>query len=157
MIALTANVLRDDRAQCLAAGMDAHLGKPIEPSQLAECLARFAPRPEAAPSIDRQALRDLIGGDEDFERELIDTFVESGDRCLADILAALAARDLETVGKRAHALKGASANIRAHALSAAASNLESAARTQAVAQIDGLVLKLRTALEAVSAELRRAG
>ena len=40
------------------------------------------------------------------------------------------ASDFETVGKRAHALKGASANIHAQRLSAAASSLESAARAK---------------------------
>src|SRR5580692_640416 len=41
IIALTANVMSEDREKCLAAGMDAHLGKPIEPAQVIEALSRF--------------------------------------------------------------------------------------------------------------------
>jgi two-component system sensor histidine kinase/response regulator len=46
IIALTANVMNEDREKCLAAGMDAHLGKPIVPSQLADCLERHLKRAE---------------------------------------------------------------------------------------------------------------
>jgi HPt (histidine-containing phosphotransfer) domain-containing protein len=68
------------------------------------------------------ALHEITGGDAAFERELIDTFVSSGDQCLAEILAALRTRDFATIGKRAHSLKGASANI--HAAGLADSRLE---------------------------------
>jgi len=41
IIALSANVMKDDRDRSLAAGMDEHLGKPIVINQLVECLARY--------------------------------------------------------------------------------------------------------------------
>jgi HPt (histidine-containing phosphotransfer) domain-containing protein len=65
--------------------------------------------------------------------------------------------DLATIGTRAHALKGASANIHALGLAAAASSLESAARANSVAEIDALVQALTAKLKAVNAELRKAG
>ena len=92
IIALTANVMSEDREKCLAAGMDAHLGKPIEPAQVIEALSRFLKGKEAAPAVDRAALRELTGGDIEFERELAETFVRSGDQCLAEIIAALSER-----------------------------------------------------------------
>ena len=156
IIALTANVMNEDRELCIAAGMDAHLCKPLEPAQLSECLGRYlrsAAAPIAVNDIDLEALRELTGGDTEFERELVDTFVSSGDHCLADIVAALSINDLETIGQRAHALKGASANIHAHPLTVAASNLESAARRNSVHEIDPLVRELRERLQAVNARL----
>jgi PAS domain S-box-containing protein len=155
IIALTANVMSEDREHCVAAGMDAHLGKPIVPSQLADCLGRYLGGNKPAHEIDLQALRDLTGGDAEFERELIDTFILSGDQCLAEIVAAMHQNDLETIGKRAHALKGASANIHAHRLSASASSLESAARTNSAAEIDGLVRQVTDNLQAVNAQLTK--
>jgi two-component system sensor histidine kinase/response regulator len=161
IIALTANVMSEDRESCIAVGMDAHLGKPIEPAQLIDCLARYLkPRAGAGiagPAVDLSALREMTGGDADFERELVETFISSGDQCLADIVAALRDADLETVGKRAHALKGASANIHAPGLAAAASSLESAARAKDTAKLDGLVEDLTQKLKAVNAELSKAG
>jgi PAS domain S-box-containing protein len=157
IIALTANVMSADREHCIAAGMDAHLGKPIEPAQMIDCLSRYL-KPKSAPApVDKNALRELTGGDAEFERDLVETFVNSGDRCLQDIVSALRVGDFDTIGKRAHALKGASANIHAAALAAAASSLERAARANSVADIDGLVQALREKLNAVNSELRKAG
>lgn len=48
IIALTANAASDDRAACLAAGMDGFLVKPLDPDQLRDVLADVA----AAPLID---------------------------------------------------------------------------------------------------------
>jgi two-component system sensor histidine kinase/response regulator len=157
IIALTANVLSEDREHCLAAGMDAHLGKPIVASQLVDCLGRYLGDAKALHDVDLSALRELTGGDVEFERELVETFVASGDKCLKDIVEALRASDFETIGKRAHALKGASANIHAFRLSAAASNLESAARTNSVREIDGLVRQVKENLRAVNAQLSKVG
>jgi len=48
ILAMTANAMREDRARCLAAGMDDHLAKPIEPEQLIAKLQRWL-RPAGPP------------------------------------------------------------------------------------------------------------
>jgi PAS domain S-box-containing protein len=157
IIALTANVMIEDRENCIAAGMDAHLGKPMEPAQLIDCLSRYLKPDTPRTEVDMNALRELTGGDAEFERELVETFVSSGDQCLSEILSALRTCDFETIGKRAHALKGASANIHASGLAAAASSLEKAARLSSVREIDGLVRELTEKLQAVNAQLLKTG
>jgi len=157
IIALTANVMSEDRENCIAAGMDAHLGKPLEPAQLIDCLSRYLKPGIPHAEIDMDALHEITGGDREFERELVETFVVSGDQCLSEILAALNVSDFDTISKRAHALKGASANIHASGLAAAASSLEKAARANSVDEIGGLVQELTEKLQAVNAELRKAG
>jgi PAS domain S-box-containing protein len=157
IIALTANVMSEDREHCIAAGMDAHIGKPIVPTQLADCLSRYLGDKKVLHDVDVSALHELTGGDAEFERELIDTFVSSGDKCLEEILEAVRTSDLDTLGKRAHALKGASANIHAHRLAAAASNLELAARSNSLREIGGLVRQVKENLQAVNAQLRKVG
>jgi PAS domain S-box-containing protein len=44
IVAMTANALESDRAECFAAGMDDYVAKPIRPDELAGALARCAPR-----------------------------------------------------------------------------------------------------------------
>ena len=48
IVAMTANVLPEQIANCLAAGMDDHLGKPINPTKLLETVARWSGRVHAA-------------------------------------------------------------------------------------------------------------
>ena len=47
IVAMTANVLPEQVANCLAAGMDDHLGKPISPTKLLEAVARWSGRSHA--------------------------------------------------------------------------------------------------------------
>lgn len=107
--------------------------------------------------VDLDALHEVTGGDAEFERELIRVFVASGDRCLADIVASLPAADRDTIGRRAHSLKGASASIYAHRLSAAAADLETAARADDGCDLGALVGELALRLGAVNARLARVG
>ena len=45
---MTANVLPDQIDRCLEAGMDDHLGKPINPAELLEAVARWSDGGDAA-------------------------------------------------------------------------------------------------------------
>jgi PAS domain S-box-containing protein len=52
IIALTANVLPDQIARCREAGMDDHLGKPINPERLLNVLGRWSSGPDDAVATD---------------------------------------------------------------------------------------------------------
>lgn len=53
VIAITASVMQDDREQCLAAGMDDYLSKPMRRNQLAEILRKCCP-------VDRREIQNRI-------------------------------------------------------------------------------------------------
>ena len=55
LIAMTANVTDEDRASAVAAGMDAHLPKPIDVEQLVATLARLALPAAATPAMTSSA------------------------------------------------------------------------------------------------------
>ena len=52
IIALTANALQEDREQCLAAGMDDYLAKPIRIQALHQALSKWTPKRETVPPVE---------------------------------------------------------------------------------------------------------
>ncbi len=144
IIALTANVMSEDRENCIAAGMDAHLGKPIEPAQLIDCLEPLLEtRRSRAPEVDVAHCASSRAAMRNSNANWWRPSSRSGDQCLAEILAALKRQRSTT--------PSASAPMRSRAraptsmprdLAAAASSLESAARANLAGEIDGLVQEL---------------
>jgi PAS domain S-box-containing protein len=55
IIAMTANVLPDQIGKCIDAGMDDHLGKPLNPARLLEIITLWASRTRGAPQSDVEA------------------------------------------------------------------------------------------------------
>jgi two-component system, sensor histidine kinase and response regulator len=157
IIALTANVMKEDRERCIESGMDAHLCKPMEAALVIETLNRYLKPRLREPAVDLEALRIVTGSDVEFERELTTLFLSSAHQCLADISAALQANDFDAVRKCAHTLKGSSSNIHASGLSAVAANLEIAAAGKELPLLGSLVCDLGENMRAVEAELRKVG
>jgi two-component system, sensor histidine kinase and response regulator len=146
VIALTAHAMHGDRERCLRAGFDNYLAKPIRQVDLQEALAALDRRPPEQADPGRTALAELLeicGGDEDFARELAESFLETAPLSLTEIEAALSAADPSALACPAHALKGASRTIGARQLADACEALELAAR--------------RADLEAARAAAGRAG
>ncbi len=139
IVAMTANTMAGDRERCLDAGMNDHIGKPIDPDVLGLKLRQWiGVRPTAAASgTDRAApgLEQIAGldaalglrralGRPDLFQELLEKFVAAQADTSWRIAAALAAADWGTAEREAHTLKGSAAQIGADALGRQAAQLE---------------------------------
>ena len=145
IIAMTANVFREDIEGCLEAGMDDHVGKPLDLEDLIGKLSKYLP---AAGTPTRSGNRTGIGrtegktGSAAAAKDYVD--IEDGLRRLlgnqtlytkllssfqaktlvTELSKVMDSQDHEKVARISHALKGACANLGLSKLSAIASKIE---------------------------------
>ena len=146
IIAMTANVMPEDRQECLAAGMDDFVAKPIRVDDLVEALHRSRPlssQPQvaapAAPAEGRsdltdmpanldplalERLQEMAGGDAGFLAEMFRTFLADAPGMLAEMRQSLEQGDAATLRRVAHSLKSNSADFGARTLSDLCRELE---------------------------------
>jgi two-component system, sensor histidine kinase and response regulator len=177
IVAMTASVLQKDRDQCLAAGMDDHLPKPIEPDDLWALLLKWIkPRnpadqtvPEVVPASveDIDLPRDIPGleidagvkrvlGNRALYISLLGRFASSQKDAAEQIQTALATGDKDSAIRIAHTLKGLCGNIGASALQAQAAAVETAIRDAAPAPaLENALASLAPALAIMADQLER--
>jgi len=131
--------MRGTLERCLAAGMDAYLTKPLEIARLQEILNQFvqaAPQPADLHAAALLRLADLAGDDTEFYEELVSTFIIGGREAVKDMQQAIARGDSELLGRSAHRLRGASANLHLEELAKIAALIEDNARKPAESDSD---------------------
>jgi signal transduction histidine kinase/DNA-binding response OmpR family regulator/HPt (histidine-containing phosphotransfer) domain-containing protein/HAMP domain-containing protein len=177
IIAMTAHATVEERQRCLAAGMNDHVAKPIDPVVLFDTLGRYyrpavepgvgtaspaeVPRHDAPlPSVEGLDTADgllRVAGNRKLYLKLLRQFVEQQAPAPARITDALAAGDHATAERLAHTVKGVAGNLGAGAVQAAAGALEQAITGPRDAdRIDALRQRLADELGALIGRLRPA-
>jgi signal transduction histidine kinase/CheY-like chemotaxis protein len=174
IIALTAGAMQGDRENCLLAGMDDFISKPVMPRALAQILTKWLPKewessenknaPGHTPSIpvassssvlDMTALLSRFMGDREVAGKVLDGFLADMPGQILSLLQYVEAGNAEDARKQAHKIKSASAAINGEALRASASEVETAAITGNLAalkasatDVDEEFLRLKEAIVA---------
>ncbi|WP_199333483.1 response regulator [Oculatella sp. FACHB-28] len=130
IIAMTAGAMTGDREECLIAGMDDYLSKPIRIEKLVQALKKCQPlsRNELSPAIDLKVLQELqaIGREQnrDVLFEIIDIYLEDAPRLLRAMREAGTADLPSALQQAAHTLKSTSAAVGATHLADICQRLE---------------------------------
>jgi CheY-like chemotaxis protein len=168
IIAMTAHAFKGDREQCLAAGMDGYVAKPINSIDLFTTIESLfddaAPEvqhaAEAAPAaghFDPARLMERVGGDVQLLREVLELFFEDAEKCVETIGQALSRDDAAEIERAAHRLKGALSNMELRPTAELAAQLEQMGQTRQLAgayslmrEISSNIAQARPALEALT-------
>ncbi|HEX4647261.1 MAG TPA: ATP-binding protein, partial [Steroidobacteraceae bacterium] len=132
VLALTAHALPGVREQCLEAGMDGYLTKPLRPAELLETVerlglpvAREADPADAAPADpDRWTLLDEVGGDAQLLEEICGLFARESAGQMAALREAIERADGPGFARTAHTLRGMLRSVRASAAEQLAATLQ---------------------------------
>jgi PAS domain S-box-containing protein len=146
IIAMTADVMREAIQRCLEAGMNDHVGKPIDPDALFATLARWTKSreangegPAAKPvgtdeeakvpeieGVDVAAGLERVAGNKRLYMDLMGQFVTRQGTAGAQIEAALENGDRKLAERLAHSVKGVAGNLGIDSLFQLAGKLQSA-------------------------------
>jgi PAS domain S-box-containing protein len=162
IVALTARAMAGDREQCLAAGMDAYVSKPLRTEELFAAIdSVVGQRSESAVSasvapdkVDRDALLEGFGGRADLLKHVVEVFLEDAPATLARVKQAIEAGNGAEVAAGAHSLKGSVGLFSQGQAFEGARRLEQIGKSGDLSQAEAVRAEVEESVSRVTTELR---
>jgi HPt (histidine-containing phosphotransfer) domain-containing protein len=164
---MTAHAMKGDREQCLAAGMDDYVSKPVRSDQLFGTLERLLARklaigaaPPSLPAggdgaaVDFTIALKATNGDRRLLREIALAFLEESPLLLSELDRAIGEGNARVVQRAAHTLRSALNTFGASAAAKIAETLESLGRESDIADARRHFDSLQHAVVPVRSELQ---
>jgi HPt (histidine-containing phosphotransfer) domain-containing protein len=130
--------MQSERDECLTAGMDDFLAKPIVPQALADILTKWLPQPcePQQPDLaltpgefEMSTLVESLMGNKELAARVLNSFLEDMPRQLESLRHAVDSGNTQSIAHRAHTIKGTAGAVCCGALRALASDMEAIAPT----------------------------
>ena len=165
IVAMTAHAAREDERNCMEAGMDGYLTKPVRRELLATEIERVTmdnhtSKNEPAPPTEQVSedwnmheILERIDGDRDFLKELSAIFRDDSRTCLAKAHAAFAHGEMAELSRAAHTMKGMLKNLAMNSAAGIAASLEKAAETQPREASEELLARLEESIATILKEV----
>jgi PAS domain S-box-containing protein len=169
IIAMTAHARESDRQDCLKAGMNDYITKPIRVEAIVKALTKLGDKSQPEKlminSVETEAntspidqkiwqnLIELAGDDvEEFLTEIVDNYLQDSPERLQAIIDAIAIENAEDLEKAAHALASSSISIGANNLGQICREVEFSARdgqimSEKMTEIEAEFMRVKSALE----------
>ncbi|MCA9080107.1 MAG: response regulator [Planctomycetaceae bacterium] len=172
IIAMTAHAMAGDKEQCLTAGMDDYVAKPLRMHDLSEAIIRVfaqlgmtmqkasstdaaSPMPDCVSNLLnwKHALK-TCAGDPELLQELLGLFLEETPRLLAELRSTVRSGDQVAARRAAHTIKGQLRIFGPTESGRLSEDIERLAMEQTEAQLTPRIDQLEQELELVQAEIR---
>jgi two-component system, sensor histidine kinase and response regulator len=164
IIAMTAHAIEGSREECIAAGMDDYISKPVNSDQLNLIFQKWLPLPaeqessKKAPVLGSNGdapitLQNIMTKYGSRAPEIISLFRNSAPHMLQSLKQAFTAKDMVELLRNTHALKGVFGVVSAPSLTQRCKDIESAATQENWQEVGQHVDKLEADLNSIEAAL----
>lgn len=167
IVATTAFAVSGDREQCLKAGMNGYVVKPLSTSQILNALAQHSGMEldkEQTPMskkglthtiIDTDAALERLGGRRDLFNKLVETFLDDTPGKMTALDKAMETDDMTEVLRLSHSLKNSAGMVQAVDMAALAKDMEMCVRAERPEDLQKLHDRLRQSTSRTLEELTK--
>jgi CheY-like chemotaxis protein len=149
VVAMTANIMPNDRELYSDAGMIDYLGKPFTSQELWKCLSKYLKPSEWK----KENSTELKKTEDEFWQKLLNLFVKNYKDKFIEIEEALETGDIELAHRIVHTLKGNAAQLKFTGLQQAAGEVEDSLKNKENNTTKEQLITLKEQLDAVLAQI----